>query len=89
MPPNSHISSRQRITLGAEQLERRSLLSGVAPGHQDVAIQVPSAYISQQSSQLDVTLVRTTPSGRSDAKGTVTVDFSATSGPGTGSRLRI
>jgi hypothetical protein len=77
MPPNSHISSRQRITLGAEQLERRSLLSGVAPGHQDVAIQVPSAYISQQSSQLDVTLVRTKPSGRSDAKGTVTVDFSA------------
>jgi hypothetical protein len=84
MPHNPRISPRQRITFGAELLERRSLLSGTAPGHQDVAIQVPSAYISQHSSQLDVTLVRTTPSGHSDAKGSITVDFSATSGPGTG-----
>jgi hypothetical protein len=85
MPHKPRISPRWRITLGAELLERRSLLSGTAPSHQNVAIQVPSAYISQQSSQLVVTLVRTTPSGhRSDAKGSITVDFSATSGPGTG-----
>ena len=70
MPHNRRKSYRGgRSTLGAELLERRRLLSGAAPGHQDVAIQVPSAYISQQSSQLDVTLVRTKPSGRSDAKG--------------------
>ena len=81
MPHNPRISPRQRITLGAELLERRSLLSGTAPGHQDVTIQVPSAYVSQQSSQIDVTLVRTTPSGHSDAKGSITVNFSATSGP--------
>jgi hypothetical protein len=82
MPYNPRILPRQRITLGAELLERRSLLSGAAPGHQDVAIQVPSAYVSQQSSQLDVTLVRTTPSGHKDySKGSITVDFSATSVP--------
>ncbi len=52
-------------------------MSGIAPGHQDVVIQVPSAYISQQSSELDVTLERTKPSGLSDAKGSITVDFSA------------
>ncbi len=83
MPHNPRILPRKRLTLWAEPLERRSLLSVTAPGHQDVAIQVPSAYISQQSSQLDVTLVRTTPSGhRLDSKGSITVDFSATSGPG-------
>ena len=37
----------------------------------------PEPYISQQSTQLDVTLTRTHPSGRSDAKGKITVDFSA------------
>ena len=84
MPHNPRISPRQRITLGAELLERRSLLSGTAPGHQDVTIQVPSAYVSQQSSQLDVTLVRTTPSGHRDANSSITVEFSATSGPGGG-----
>ena len=82
MPHNRRISPRRQITPGAELLESRSLLSGTAPGHQDVAIEVPSAYISQQSSQLDVTLVRTKPSGRSDAKGSITVDFSATYEPG-------
>jgi hypothetical protein len=82
MPHNRRISPRRHFTLGAERLERRSLLTGTAPGHQDIAIQVPSAYISQQSSQLDVTLVRTKPSGRSDATGTITVDFSATYDPG-------
>jgi hypothetical protein len=77
-------SSRARIfALGAEVLECRSLLSGTAPGHQDVEIQVPSAYISQQSSEIDVTLARTQPSGRSDSKGSITVDFSATYAPGT------
>jgi hypothetical protein len=67
---------------GAESLEHRSLLSGTAPGHQDVEIQVPSAYISQQSSAIDVTLARTQPSGRSDSKGSIAVDFSATYAPG-------
>jgi hypothetical protein len=64
-------------------LERRSLLSTSAPGHQDVEIQVPSAYISQQSSQLDVTLVRTDRSGKkTDTKGSITVNFSATTSSG-------
>ena len=84
MPHNPRFSPRQRITPGLELLERRSLLSGTAPGHQDVAIHLPSAYISQQSSQLDVTLVRTKPSGHSDAKGSITVGFSASSEPAGG-----
>jgi hypothetical protein len=84
MPHKPRILPSRRITLSAERLESRSNLSGTAPGHQDVAIEVPSAYISQQSSQLDVTLVRTTPSGHSDAKGSITVDFSASSGLGGG-----
>ncbi len=77
--------SRRGVFLrtGAEALECRSLLSGTVPGHQDVEIQVPSAYISQQSSQLDVTLARTSRSGHSDAKGSITVDFSASYSSGT------
>ena len=82
MAHNRRIALLRQLTPGAERLERRSLLSGTAPGHQDVAIEVPSAYISQQSSQLDVTLDRTKPSGRSVAKGSITVDFSATYEPG-------
>ena len=64
-------------------LERRSLLSGTATGHQDIEVQVPSAYVSQQSSQLDVTLRRTDAAGRNDAKGSITVNFSAAYAPGT------
>jgi hypothetical protein len=79
---NRRISPRRQISPGVELLERRSLLSGTTPGHQDVTIELPSAYISQQSSQLDVTLVRTKPSGRSDGKGSITVNFSATYDPG-------
>jgi hypothetical protein len=83
MSHNRHRSSGRRPALCAEMLERRSLLSTSAPGHQDVEIQVPSAYISQQSSQLDVTLVRTDRSEKkTDAKGSITVDFSATSSSG-------
>jgi hypothetical protein len=83
MSHNRRRSSGRRSALCAEMLERRSLLSTSAPGHQDVEIQVPSAYISQQSSQLDVTLVRTDRSGKkTDAKGSITVDFSATSSSG-------
>jgi hypothetical protein len=59
-------------------LEVRTLLSGSAPGHQVVSIEVPGNYISQDSRALDVTLVRTTAGGRTDAKGTITVQFSAT-----------
>lgn len=76
-----HFSGR-RLVVGAEMLEHRTLLSAAAPGHQDVVIQVPNAYVSQQSSQLDVTLMRTYPSGKSDAQGSITVDFSATSSSG-------
>jgi hypothetical protein len=73
--------ARKRFTPWALSLERRSLLSGASPGRQDVAIEVPSTYISQQSSQLDVSLVRITPSGRRTyTKGPVTVNFTATSG---------
>jgi hypothetical protein len=82
MSHNRRRSSGRRLALGAEMLEHRTLLSASAPGHQDVVIQVPSAYISQQSSQLDVTLMRTYPSGKSDPKGSITVDFSATYAPG-------
>lgn len=82
MSHNRRRPAGRRLALGAEMLEHRTLLSASAPGHQDVVIQVPSAYISQQSSQLDVTLVRTHPSGKSDAKGSITVDFSATSSSG-------
>jgi hypothetical protein len=56
------------------------LLSGASPGHQVVSIQVPSAYISQASNTLDVTLDRGTAGGRSLSKGTITVNFSATTG---------
>ena len=63
MPHNRRRSPIRLLALGAETLECRSLLSGTAIGHQDVEIQVPSAYISQESSQLDVTLARTQPSG--------------------------
>jgi hypothetical protein len=81
MPHGLRISTRvgRRIALFAETLESRTLLS--ATGRPDVAIDVPSAYISQQSSQLDVTLVRTAASARKS----LTVNFSATSGSVTAS----
>jgi hypothetical protein len=80
MPLRSRISTRvgRRIALFAETLESRTLLS--ATGRQNVALEVPSAYISQQSSQLDVTLVRPLASARRS----LTVNFSATSGSSTG-----
>jgi hypothetical protein len=81
--PRSSTRPRRRLVLDALPLEPRALLSGTATGHQVVSIQVPSAYISQQSSQLDVTLVRTTASGRSYTKGPVTIEFSASNGPTT------
>lgn len=75
-------SPKRRPVFDLELLECRALLSTSAPGHQDVEIQVPSAYISQQSTELDVTLARTHPSGKSDAEGAITVDFSASSATG-------
>jgi Bacterial Ig-like domain len=51
--------------------------SNNAPGEQAVAIQVPSAYISQQADHLDVTLVRT---ARNRNSGSLTIDFSAAYG---------
>jgi hypothetical protein len=76
MPHGLRISTRvgRRIALFAETLESRTLLS--ATGRPDVAIDVPSTYISQQSSQLDVTLVR----AAATARKSLTVNFSATSG---------
>jgi hypothetical protein len=70
--------NRRRIALMAETLEGRTLLSTTGRGI--VTIEVPSAYISQQSSQLDVTLVRALATARSSLK----VKFSATSGSPTG-----
>ena len=45
-----------------------------------MAIQVPSAYVSQQADQLTVTLVRSGAAGHSRNLGPLTVDFSATEG---------
>jgi hypothetical protein len=78
--PRTSTRATRRFAFSLDLLEHRVLLSGTSPGRQDVSIDVPSAYISQQSSQLDVTLVRANPSGRADAKGAITLDFSATSG---------
>ena len=55
-----------RTARAPNTLERR-LGRGPAkssPGIQEVSIQVPSPYLSQQASVLPVTLVRTTASGR-------------------------
>jgi len=76
------------VSLDAERLEHRTLLSGTsvsphsknARGMEDVAIMVPSTYVSQQASQLDVTLVRTTRPGHLHGQSPLTVDFSATLG---------
>ena len=65
--------------LQAEPLEHRTLLSG-SSASQQVAIQVPSAYISQQADQLTVTLVRSGAAGDNRSLGPLTVDFSATQG---------
>jgi hypothetical protein len=81
-------SARRRISLQAEPLEHRTLLSGAsaraqstsAPAAQVVAIQVPSAYVSQQADQLDVTLVRSAAAGHSRSLGPLTIDFSASYG---------
>jgi hypothetical protein len=54
--------------------------AGGSSGVQDVTIRVPSTYISQQASTLDVTLVRTMGSGHGHVKDPLTVDFSAALG---------
>ena len=72
-------SASRRISPQAERLEHRTLLSG-APAPQVVAVQVPSAYVSQQAQQLDVTLVRSAASGNSRSLGPLTIDFSASPG---------
>jgi hypothetical protein len=72
--------ARRRISPQAEPLEHRTLLSGSsvsAESKSAVAIQVPSAYISQQSDQLDVTLVRA--AGNRNL-GSLTINFSAAYG---------
>jgi len=76
------------VSLEAEPLEHRTLLSSssVSPhskelqGIEGVAIVVPSTYVSQQASQLDVTLVRAPGRGRGHVEGPLTVDFSAEEG---------
>jgi hypothetical protein len=80
MPPGHRQSKRagRRRAFLAETLESRTLLS--ATGQSNIMLEVPSTYIRQQSSQLDVTLVRAAASARSPLK----VNFSATSGSATG-----
>jgi hypothetical protein len=82
-------TSRRNVPLRVEPLEHRALLNGSGPhdatqtvhGIQNVTIQVQSAYISQQSSGIDVTLVRAARAGRHNVQGPLTVDFSAAVGP--------
>ena len=64
MRPNDRFlsSGRRRISLQAEPLEHRTLLSG-SPASQHVAILVPSAYVSQQAKELTVTLERSAAPG--------------------------
>ena len=74
-------SAHRPISPRTEALEERTLLSGSSSSvAQAIAIQVPSAYVSQQSDQFDVTLVRTAAGGRSRGLGSLTVDFAATYG---------
>jgi hypothetical protein len=76
--------SRHRISLDAEILEGRALLSAAQPsngalrtnGLHDIAIKVPSTYVSQQSAAIYVTLVRTGSSATLSNQ-SLTVDFSA------------
>jgi hypothetical protein len=72
-------SARRRIFLQAETLEHRTLLSGL-PSPQHVAIQVPSAYFSEQADQFSVTLVRSGAAGHGARLSPITVNFSATGG---------
>ena len=53
-------SGERRVALDAEPLEHRTLLSG-SSALQEVTIQVPGTYVSQQAEQLTVTLVRSGP----------------------------
>ncbi len=90
MPHHSRPSStsRPRVALQVEPLEQRTLLNGASTadaakssrGVQEVSIQVPSPYLSQQASVLPVTLVRTAASGHGRVRGPLTVDFSASVG---------
>jgi hypothetical protein len=66
--------ARRRISIQTEMLEQRTLLSG-SPA---VTIQVPSAYVSQQAGEVDVTLVRAAAAARST--GALTVQLSASAG---------
>jgi len=83
------------VSLEAEPLEHRTLLSGssgsphseIVRGVEHVAIVVPGTYVSQQASQLDVTLVRAPGPGRGDVEGPLIVDFTAALGSLPGSRL--
>ena len=73
MPHDLHgrRAARRRVPLLAEALESRALLNGsadLAHGLSAVTIQVPGEYISQQSSALDVTLVRKTGPGHGGAQ---------------------
>ena len=97
MPHQTRVSStaRRLVSLQVEPLEHRTLLNGssvaelakTSTGIQVVTIQVPSTYVSQQADGLDVTLVRTTRSGRGQVQGPLTVDFTAAIGALPGSSL--
>jgi hypothetical protein len=78
-------ATKHRLVLSVEPFERRALLSssagtnasGGSRAAQDVAIRVPSPYVAQQASELNVTLVRTPAAGRRRLDGPLTVEFSA------------
>jgi hypothetical protein len=80
--------TKRRLALSLEPLERRALLAsssatnaaGGSRAVQDVTIRVPSSYIAQQASELNVTLVRTTAAGRRQLDAPLTVEFSAAPG---------
>ncbi len=72
-------SGVRRVSLQAELLEHRTLLSG-SSASQEVTIQVPSSYVSQQAEQLTVTLVRSRVGGGARNQAPITINFSASEG---------
>jgi hypothetical protein len=74
---------RRRPALQADTLESRALLSAAPHGLHDISIEVPSVYVSQQASAIDVTLVRKG-SAASIARNALSVDLSAQSNASSG-----
>jgi hypothetical protein len=85
--PRSGLRARHRTFPRAELLEGRSLLSAISfpiqslnPSQKEtLSVQVPSTYISQQATTLDVTLVRSVASKRIPVRGSLSLTLSAAS----------